>query len=184
MIPRKRWVGVLAALALAALGPTAAAQTKPFSIIGVGYGPQGINLPAPYGSGLATPHWAVGVGSYLGPYGGLGSVQAKTFDPATGSGTFWSGSPFVFVGADGDKLVCDYGHTNGATATGTYQITPQEDGRIVVEFLAPFVPTAQSTGKFKGVTGSWLMYAVTEPFVPGDPFAYAWIGSGLLKFKK
>jgi hypothetical protein len=171
----------LAVAAALLLASSATAQTKPFSIIGVGYAPEGINLPAPFGSGVATPHWAVGVGNYLGKYSGLGAVQAETFDPDTASGTFGSAVPFEFTGANGDKLVTTYGRTPTGAPTGTYQITPQPDGRIVVEFLAEFVPV---TDQCTGVTGSWLMYAVTEPFVPGDPFGYAWIGSGSLTFPR
>jgi hypothetical protein len=185
MISRNRWLGALAALALVGSCPAAIAQTRPFSVIGAGYAPEGINLPVPFGSGVATPHWAVGVGNYLGLYSGLGAVKAETFDPDTFSGAFGSAVPFVFTGANGDQLATVYGRTPTGGPTGTYQITPQADGRIVVEFLAEFVPQPNlSTGKFKGVTGSWLMYAFTEPFVPGEPFAYAWVGSGSLTFPK
>ncbi len=176
----------LAAIAAALLAASsAAAQTKPFSIIGAGYAPESINLPAPFGSGVPTPHWSVGVGTFLGPYSGLGAVKAETFDLATGGGSFGSAVPFAFTGAGGDKLVTTYGRSPTGAATGTYQIAQQPDGRIVVEFLAEFVPvTAQCTGKFTGVTGSWLMYAFTEPFFPGDPFAYAWLGTGSLTFPR
>ena len=182
LVSRTGLAAVAAALLLAS---SAAAQTKPFSVIGAGYAPEGINLPAPFGSGVPTPHWSVGLGSYLGAYTGQGTVKAETFDPATGGGSFGSGVPFEFTGADGDKLVTTYGRSPTGAATGEYQITQLPDGRIVVEFLAEFVPvTAQCTGKFTGVTGGWLMYAFTEPFFPGDPFAYAWIGSGSLTFPR
>jgi hypothetical protein len=44
-----------------------------------------------------------------------------------------------------------------------------------------------STGKFAGATGGWVMYAwTTEPFVLGltDPVFYAWEGEGSLEFVK
>ena len=64
-----------------------------------------------------------------------------------------------------------------------------DDGSLVVEALwvAEFVPVPdQSTGKFAGVTGSWVMYAWSEPFVLGsdDPVSYAWEGQGSLEFPK
>ena len=42
------------------------------------------------------------------------------------------------------------------------------------------------TGKFAGVTGSWVMVARSEPFVLGsdDPVAYSWEGQGQLTFRQ
>jgi hypothetical protein len=53
----------------------------------------------------------------------------------------------------------------------------------IAEFVA--VPEA-STGKFAGVTGSWIMYAFSEPFVLGsdDPVVYSWEGEGTLTFRQ
>jgi hypothetical protein len=43
-----------------------------------------------------------------------------------------------------------------------------------------------STGQFEGVTGSWVMYAFTEPFVLGsdDPIQYWWEGEGQLTYRR
>ena len=64
-----------------------------------------------------------------------------------------------------------------------------EGGALIVEaaWIAEFVPVSdQCTGKFAGVTGSWIMYAFSEPFVLGstDPVYYLWEGDGSLTFQK
>jgi hypothetical protein len=105
-------VAPLAALvAVLTLACRADAQVKPFKITGEGVGPLGLPLPAQD----PLPHWAVGEATGLGRYLGKGTVQTDTAVPdwATGtiSGEFGSGSPFVFTGADGDKLVTWYGRT-------------------------------------------------------------------------
>ncbi len=53
-------------------------------------------------------------------------------------------------------------------------------------FVADFVPMSdRCTGRFAGVSGSWLMIARTEPFVLGstDPVYYSWEGDGSLTFQ-
>jgi len=60
---------------------------------------------------------------------------------------------------------------------------------LIVEarWLAEFVVVPdESTGRFAGVTGSWIMDARSEPFVLGsdDPVAYSWEGSGRLTFPR
>jgi hypothetical protein len=62
-----------------------------------------------------------------------------------------------------------------------------DDGSLVVEaaWMAEFVPVPEaSTGKFAGVTGSWIMYAYSEPFLLGsdDPDDYSGEGEGTLTF--
>jgi hypothetical protein len=62
-------------------------------------------------------------------------------------------------------------------------------GDLIVEalFIAEFVPQPDlCTGKFAGVTGSWVMIAVTKPFILGssDPTGYSWEGAGSLTFKQ
>jgi hypothetical protein len=54
-------------------------------------------------------------------------------------------------------------------------------------FVAEFVPVADlCTGRFAGVSGNWVMYAQTEPFLLGssDPLPYSWHGEGTLTFQK
>jgi hypothetical protein len=181
----RTWLPAVAAALL--MASSAAAQTKPFGIIGAGTATSGLPLPGQPG----RTHTSVGFGSFLGLYTGTGQVQTDTAVPqpnGTIAGDFGSATAYTFTGDDGDQLVTWYGRTDkGAAAPGTFVIVPQRDGRVVAHFLAEFVVDgAASTGKFRGVTGSWLMYAVTEPFVLGstDPTDYAWVGSGSLTFPR
>lgn len=168
----------------------AQAQVKPFKISGGGVGPQGLPLPGQ----APREHWSVGNATHLGKYAGDGTVKTDSAEfqsNGTITGEFGSGSPYVFTGANGDKLVCDYGRTaNGATQPGTFVLTILDvlpGGYLVVEaqFLAQFIPQPElCTGKFAGVTGGWTMFAWTEPFVLGstDPVVYSWEGEGQLNF--
>jgi len=95
-----------------------------------------------------------------------------------------------FMTADGDVLSCEYGRTEfGASEPGTFLLAPLPEfgpGVYMAFFIAEFVPQPdQCTGKFAGVSGSWVMYAVSEPFVLGsiDPTGYSWEGNGSLTFK-
>lgn len=192
---RRSWLknGVVLMFAMVAtlsmLSYDAQAQVKPFKISGDGVAPHGIPLPGQD----ARPHTAVGNATHLGNYHGAGSIQTNTLNPADGTGTFGSGVPFVFTGANGDILKCNYGRTDlGASTPGTFALIPVDAlaGVYKAIFVAEFVPiSAECTGKFKGVTGSWVMYAVTKPFVIdatgiNGSIEYAWQGSGELTFKK
>lgn len=183
---------LIAALALAN-APAQAQTVRPFFIKGSGLGPDGLPLPGQ----PARPHWAYGDAMYLGDYYGEGTVQTDSavYHPENGTftGEFGGGSPFVFYGQYGDKLVTWYGRTDhGAARPGTFTLTivdVLEDGSLVVKaaWLAQFVVVPdQSTGVFAGVTGSWSMHAYSEPFVLGssDPVNYCWIGRGELTFPK
>jgi hypothetical protein len=142
-------------------------------------------------------HWAIGEATHMGRYYGEGTVQTDFAAPnVTGTafvGEFGSGSPFTFTGANGDKLVCWYGRTNhGAKKPGTFELTivgatPGGAPIVTARWVAEFVPQSDAcTGKFAGVTGSWIMIAQSEPFVLGssDPVAYSWEGEGKLTFAK
>lgn len=167
---------------------SAEAQVKPFKITGAGVAPEGLPLPGQ----APRPHWIVGNATHLGRHYGEGTVQTDTatFNPdGSISGEFGSGEPFVFTGANGDILSCEYGRTEfGASTPGTFELVPVgPPGFYMAFFIAEFVPvSAECTGKFAGVTGSWVMYAVTEPFLLGstDPIDYSWEGNGALKFTK
>lgn len=137
------------------------------------------------------PHNIVGVATHLGLHTGSGEVQTDTVDLATLTGDFHG--KFTFQKLNGDKLVCDYGNTNaGATVPGTYALTvvgQTDDMEPIVTalFIAEFVVDPDnSTGKYKGVTGSWVMYAQSGPFVLGssESLNYGWVGAGFLKFPK
>jgi hypothetical protein len=164
---------------------------KPFKITGSGVGPQGLPLPGQ----PPRPHWIVGNATELGRHFGYGTVETDTaaFDPATGkiAGTFGSGSPFTFIAANGDLLVCYYGRTDhGASTPGTFELTIVDvlaDGSLLVQalWIAEFVPVSDAcTGRFAGVSGGWVMYATSEPFVlaSSDPVNYSWEGQGFLTF--
>lgn len=187
---------VAATLALTTT-PAAAQVVKPFKIGGAGAGPDGLPLPGQ----PARMHWAVGQATHLGRYYGEGTVQTLSVDavspPGTITGRFGSGSPFIFTGANGDQLACDYGDQPGSAANGTFTLTildvlgtlPDGTPILLVEalWIADFVAKPEmSTGKFAGVTGSWVMYARSEPFVLGsdDSVDYSWQGQGQLTFRR
>lgn len=184
-------LAVAALVALSSLAcATAQAEVKPFKITGGGIAPEGLPLPGQD----PREHWSVGTATHLGKYTGDGTVatDSAAFNPDTGTiqGEFGSGSPYVFTAANGDKLVCVYGRTaDDAAEPGTFELTivgVTEDGDLIViaEFFAEFVVQPESTGRFAGVTGSWIMIANTDPFVLGssDPIAYTWHGEGELTF--
>jgi len=95
----------------------------------------------------------------------------------------------VFTGADGDKLAFHYGRTDfGAGGPGVVTLYDAGGGEVVAVWVAEFTPVAAaSTGRYKRVVGgSFVMTAVTEPFVlgSGDPVAYAWAGDGWIEFER
>jgi len=182
---------VLCTLALVLAPRTAHAQVKPFKIVGGGFATMGLPLPGEPG----RPHWAVGVATELGLYDGEGQVETDTVNPPLPDGTitgeFGSPVPFVFTAANGDKLACYYGRTEfGASEPGTFELVPVPKlgaGWYVAHFIAEFVPYGpECTGRFKGVTGGWIMYATTAPFflTASDPVFYTWEGQGSLTFTK
>jgi hypothetical protein len=194
--PWNRVVCPLAALVVTLIvaGPPSRAQVvKPFQIRGEGVGPLGLPLPGQD----PREHWIIGEATHLGRHAGEGTVRTDSadFDPDTGQivGQFGGGSPFVFVGANGDRLVTWYGRTDhGASEPGSFALTilgATGDGALIVQalWIAEFVAVPEeSTGKFAGVTGSWVMIARSEPFVLGsdDPVAYSWEGQGWLTFRR
>ena len=197
---RSTWVAVRLAVVAAALAlgaPPASAQSVAFKIAGEGVGPDGLPLPTQPERG----HWVVGNATHLGKHTGAGSVRTDWAVPVFEGdqlvgfeGEFGSGDGgFVFTGANGDKLATNYGRTDrGASAPGAFRLTivgVTGGGDLVVEaqFVAEFVvDPAASTGKFRGATGSWVMYAWSGPFVLGssDPLGYAWEGEGRLTFPR
>ncbi len=182
----------LVALFAAAPQPAQAQVTLPFKIIGKGVAPDGLAL-------TGFKHNFVGLATQLGLHVGQGQVQITGADgnpfnlDGSISGTFDSATPCVFIGGHGDKLVCNYGKATGPVrpgAPGTFKLTPlgtPGPGQpYVAEFMAEFVPTSASTGKFAGVTGSFVMVATTVPFLLLDtkPVLYCWQGEGRLTYKK
>lgn len=172
---------------LSMLSYDALAQVKPFKIKGEGVAPFGLPFPGQ----LARPHTVVGTATHLGKHHGSGSLQTNTVNfqlDGSITGEFGSGAPFVFKGANGDILSCNYGKSVSASALGRFTLIPMgTPGVYRAIFVAEFVPIAGAcTGKFSGVTGSWVMYAATGPFALGssDPIQYSWEGSGELTFKK
>ena len=174
---------------LSMLSYDAMAQVKAFKIKGAGVAPMG--LPLPNDPDGPRPHTVVGTATHLGKHHGMGSIQTYTADfqsDASIIGTFGSGDPFIFTGANGDILSCNYGKSVSENTLGNFMLIPvNATGVYRAVFVAEFVPiSAACTGKFKGVEGSWVMYAVTGPFALGSsaPIPYSWEGSGELTFKK
>ena len=164
---------------------------KPFNITGTGIAPQGLPLPGQD----ARPHWIVGNANHLGLHTGAGTLKTVSADPqpnGTIAGNFGSVEDFVFTGANGDKLVCEFGRDESGEFVGDFELTIVDvlpDGSLIVEalFIAEFVPVSdECTGKFAGVTGSWTMFAYTEPFLLGstEPIIYGWDGTGSLTFQE
>jgi hypothetical protein len=191
-------VALIAGLDLAT-APAHAQVVKPFKIKGSGEGPIGLPLPGQ----PARTHWIVGEATHLGRHDGDGTVRTDSAVPefddqgnlVAFTGQFGSGDndPFVFVGANDDRLVTWYGRTDhGASQPGTFTLTilgVTAEGDFIVEaaWIAEFVAVPdKSTGKFAGVSGSWIMYAFSEPFVLGsdDPVVYWWEGEGTLTFRQ
>jgi hypothetical protein len=186
-------VALIAGLGLAT-APAHAQVVKPFKIKGSGVGPEGLPLQ----DQDPRMHWIVGEATHLGRHYGEGTVQTDSAElqpDGTITGEFGSGDddPFIFTGANGDRLVTWYGRTDhGASQPGSFTLTilgATPGGALIVEaaWIAEFVAVPEeSTGKFAGVSGSWIMYAFSEPFVLGsnDPVAYSWEGEGELTFRR
>jgi hypothetical protein len=183
-VSRNPLISVFTACILAlALGQNQAqAQVKPFKVTG-----GGVVDYIPLQLGVEVSHTAVGEATELGRYHGLGTFQLDRFTgPSTAE--FSSSVPFVFVAASGDELAFTYGDiNNGAQQPGQVGLFPVAGGRFVGVFVAEFNPVpALSTGRFaKVIGGSFIMVAVTEPFVLGatDPVRYTWQGDGWLEFR-
>lgn len=182
LTPRSIAFAVVCALAA---GQAHAQVTKPFKVKGGGIAPEGLRPP-----GEVTTHLIDGTATHLGHHTGEGNFDIYTFDftsPTTLGGTFGSHDPCVFIAANGDELVTYYGRTDkGADDVGEFELTIldiTEDG-ILVEalFIAQFVVQPESTGKFAGASGTWIMYARTGPFILGssEPLDYTWEGEGTL----
>lgn len=206
----KMVVFAFALAAIVATCSTAEAQVKSFKIRGAGVGPSGLPLPGED----ARMHWVVGDATHLGKHYGEGTVRtdnAEFHGPENGlpthiTGTFGSGDGgFTFTAANGDKLGCHYGRADdsehvevAADEPGTFELTvlgaiptgdPDNPFLLIVEalWIAEFVPQPSlCTGRFVGVTGSWIMYAESEPFVLGspEPVHFSWEGEGKLTFAK
>jgi hypothetical protein len=184
-------VGLVAVFGVGTLGVAGKKSevTKPFKVKGGGIAPEGLRPP-----GEVTTHLIEGTATHLGKHTGEGNFDIYTLiptSPTTLSGTFGSHDPCVFVAANGDELVCYYGRPDkGAAAVGTFEITildaTSEGFLVEALFIAEFVPQPESTGRFAGAGGSWIMYAQTEPFILGsdDPVAYTWEGNGTLTLPK
>lgn len=202
-LPTASLLTAAACLSLTLQAAAAGDVEKAFRISGEGVGPEGLPLPGE----APRPHWIIGTATHLGVHDGDGFVQTDTafpvfdddgnligFNGEFGSGLDGDGNPlpFEFCAANGDKLVCVYGRTQfGASEPGSFELTIVDvlpGGLLVVEalWIAEFVPLAgECTGRFEGVSGSWIMYAWSEPFVLGtsDPVGYAWEGAGRLTFR-
>jgi hypothetical protein len=185
MIRRASVVSSVATLlvGLVTASPHARAQVvKPFKVVGGGTVDYVPIVPF-----VPVFHDATGEATELGRYHGTGEVQLLRFTGPT-TANFDSAIPFVFVAANGDKLAFTYGDTtNHAAQPGVVTLHPAGGGLVVAVWLAEFNPVpAQCTGRFtKVIGGSFMMTAVTEPFVLGgfDPVKYWWAGEGTLTYR-
>jgi hypothetical protein len=171
---KSRTIVTLTLCALAsALAPCRAhAQVEPFKVSG-----RGIVDFIPLIPGQAAPHDADGTATHLGRYHAEGLVRLDHFTGPT-TAEFSSAEPVVFTASNGDELHFDY--------AGTVQLIPLGGDLYVTVWVAEFTPAAGSTGRLaKVVGGSFIMTAVTEPFVLGsaDPVGYTWSGEGWIGFK-
>ena len=198
MIRTSRWTSVVSSLVILVVSsswrvPRRMRRSKPFKITGEGVGPLGLPLPG------QDPrlHKIVGEATHLGRHHGEGTVQTDTAEfhpdgpsPANSA----AGHPSCSPGRMGSSWSAEYGRTDhGASTPGTFDADdPRRPGRGLpgsyeAAWIAEFVPVSdQCTGKFAGVTGSWIMYAFSEPFVLGsdDRVDYSWQGEGTLTFQK
>ncbi len=167
----------------------AEAQVKPFKVKGEGNAPEGLSVV-----GEVSPYTASGTATHLGKYSGFGIAQVTGMDEepadpdAVFTGSFTGG--FVFVAANGDRLVCEH--------PGTFGVYSDGQGGLFAVFDAIFSPTSltidgtthESTGRFAHVSGSFRMIAVTESFVidmqigATTEFDFEWQGKGSLSFPK
>jgi len=180
---------LIALVTLFALTPQRAeAQIKPFKVTGSGNAPEGLSLNL----GNASPYTMSGTATHLGKYSGFGIAYVTAFDSgpfldgAALSGSFSGG--FVFVAANGDRLVCEH--------PGTFAVYPDGEGRWYAIFDAIFTPTSltidgttyESTGRFLDVDGGFRMIATTESFdidlenFVTSEFDLSWVGDGWLDF--
>lgn len=191
----KRFVAsllVVTLVSLFAVSQLDAQVSKAFKIFGTGVAPTGLPLPGQ----PPRPHTVKGNATHLGRHTGMGAVETISADfsqfPVVITGVFRSGAPFEFTGANGDKLVCDYGRDGNGNAVGTFELEILDidvNGNLLVRatWLADFVARGDlSTGKFSGVSGQWTMLAKSAPFILGSstPLAYSWEGRGRLTFQK
>lgn len=163
---------ILCSLAVALTPGRAHAQVEPFKVTG-----QGTVDFIPLIPGQAAPHDADGTATHLGRYHAEGLVRLDQFTGPT-TAEFSSAEPVVFTAANGDELHFDY--------AGMVELVPLGGGLFVTVWVAEFTPAAGSTGRFaKVIGGSFIMTAVTEPFVLGsaDPVGYSWSGEGWIEFK-
>ncbi len=169
-----RFVAGLVLVVLLAAPGTSEAQVKPFKVEGKGNAPEGLSV-----IGGVSPYTMSGKATLLGKYSGFGIAQV------TGEGTFTGG--FVFVAANGDKLVCEH--------PGTFAVYPDGAGKLYAIFDAIFTPASltidgtlyESTGRFANASGSFRMIATTKSFTiletgSTTPFDLSWQGLGILNF--
>jgi len=168
-------IPLIALVAALTVCHTVEAQVKPFKVKGGGNAPDGLSVV-----GGVSPYTMSGTATQLGKYSGFGIAQV------TGPVSFTGG--YVFVAANGDRLVCEH--------PGTFTTHPDGQGRFFAVFDATFSPTNltinnityASTGRFANVSGSFRMIAITGSFdivgVATTAFDLEWQGAGSFSFPK
>jgi hypothetical protein len=163
------------------------ATVKPFKVKGGGNAPEGLSVV-----GDVSPYTASGTATHLGRYSGFGVAQVTGMDEeptdpdAISTGSFTGG--FVFVAANGDRLVCEH--------PGTFGVYSDGQGGLFAVFDAIFSPTNltigdttyESTGRFANVNGGFRMIAITDSFTidmeagATTAFDFEWRGKGWFNF--
>jgi len=180
MTARKCGLGlvVLLAVFVTASNTAEAQKLKPFKVSGSGF----VDF-FPLSVGPTANHTSEGVATQLGAYHlSAAAVQLDSefvFDEfGVGTADFSSAVDPVFVAANGDQLTLHY--------EGFVTAIPQPDGTYRSFWVADFTPVpAGNTGQFEKVTGgSFVMYAESEPFIPGvsTDIYYEWEGDGFLEW--
>ncbi len=171
-IPTVSLMGFLAMLLALGAAP-ARAQVVPFKVTGAG-----VAEFIPLVPGQASPHDAIGTATHLGRYQAEGLVRLDAFTGPT-TGAFSSAKPVAFTAANGDVLCFDY--------EGQVELIFVGNGRFITVWVAEFTPASGSTGRFERVVdGSFVMTAISDPFLLEAPFlvGYSWSGSGWIAFDR
>jgi hypothetical protein len=92
-----------------------------------------------------------------------------------------------YFGACPNELICYYGREGkGADDIDIFEMTIRDIRNEGLLIGAVFIVRPESTSRLTLATGSWMMYALTEPFILGsdEPAAYWWEGKGKVTFQQ
>lgn len=155
-------------------------RSVPFQVAGAGE----VFDFKPTADGLNITFRAVGIASFVGPYQtspntltafGFPDPEETTTLPFASVG----GEPILFNGVAGTLAF-----TYDKSEDGQVTLFPVGGGDFIALFIAKFEPAPQSsTGVYtRFIGGSFIMYAISEPFNPlaDESAGYIWFGRGPL----